>query len=239
MTNKKFLLISEDNKLYQNIINAIEGIGGQVQTISRLEKNDFAFSQKVFDFVFVDAEVSADTLSCIHMIRKDINFNSCPIFIFSDHLTDDESKKVVLMGADSVLSKNFDPLSLQLMVISFLRRRGSYIQDAESLRYGDVVIHPNDFTVEIKNNRYMLTRTEFNILHKLVSNPQCVISREDLAGCFPQSHDAKERTVDVHINSIRRKLGTWQRSVRTVRGKGYQFLLIEQQPPSHLRTLAI
>lgn len=128
------------------------------------------------------------------------------------------------LGADDYLTKPFSPRVLLARIKAVLRRQQGDNGPEATVVYDDVVIHPQRYEVRLGEQLVSLTATEFHILHFLARRPGWVFTRYQIVDAV-RGEDAEvtERSVDVHIAAIRRKLGDYRDLIETLRGVGYRF----------------
>ncbi len=135
-----------------------------------------------------------------------------------------EYDKVIALdtGADDYLAKPFGMMEMVSRIKAVLRR--CYPNSAKPvLRAGDLELNPSEHTVAIKGERVQLTLKEYDLLYKFMSNPGLVFTREQLlASIWGTDFIGETRTVDVHIGTLRTKLGPCGSYIETVRGVGYR-----------------
>lgn len=130
------------------------------------------------------------------------------------------------MGADDYVVKPFAPKLLVARVKAVLRRRsGTGLSGAaEGIRIGELEIHPGRHEVRVGQKLVDLTLTEFELLRLLSSRPGWVFTRYQIVdGVKGDDYPVTERSVDVQIVGLRKKLGDAGKLIETVRGVGYRF----------------
>jgi two-component system phosphate regulon response regulator PhoB len=126
------------------------------------------------------------------------------------------------LGADDYVVKPFSTRELTLRVKGVLKRLGGRKEEQKVLKHGDLVLNTDAHLVTIDGEKVELTLTEFKLLGELMTNRDRVRSRETLLNnVWGYSFDGYERTVDTHVQRLRRKLGNYGKMIKTVRGIGY------------------
>ena len=128
------------------------------------------------------------------------------------------------LGADDYLTKPFSPRVLLARIRAVLRRQHSEPVAADAvLTHGALVLHPGRHEVLVQGQPVVLTLMEFRMLHALAQRPGWVFTRNQLiAAAQGDDVSVTERSVDVHIVSLRRKLGASGEAIETIRGVGYR-----------------
>jgi two-component system alkaline phosphatase synthesis response regulator PhoP len=167
-----------------------------------------------------------DGLSVCQQLKADPLTKDIPIIIVS---AKEEESDVVLglgLGADDYVAKPFSPRELLARVKAVLRRSPAREKfDADRINFGDLVIDSTRHEVTVAENLVKLTATEFKILYQLASQPGRAFSREQLLNrVVGDGVVVVDRNIDVHIRSVRKKLGPCQDLIQTIRGIGYRFV---------------
>lgn len=156
-------------------------------------------------------------------LRQDPATSPIPILMLTAKAEEADRVLGLELGADDYVSKPFGVRELLARVKALLRRIDAAQQPAEILHAGEIVIDAGRRTVTVSGKVVPLTTTEFNLLQALASKRGRVLSREELISrARGEDVAVLDRTVDVHIASLRRKLGRYGERIETVRGVGYR-----------------
>ncbi len=124
-------------------------------------------------------------------------------------------------GADDYLTKPFSALELIARIKALLRR--SHTQGDLEMSFGDLKYSKTSHSVSISGESLHLTLKEFELLGLLMNSPNRVFTREELLEIVWGYNISGTRTIDIHINTLRSKLGKYGKCIKTIRGVGYQF----------------
>ncbi|MCE5243337.1 MAG: response regulator transcription factor [Syntrophobacteraceae bacterium] len=187
------------------------------------------------DYAIVVLDIMIPTISGFQVLQAIRSRSNIPVLMLTARGEDIDRIVGLEMGADDYLPKPFNPRELVARIRAILRRA---LPDSDAMAasmasektvLGDVEI---DIGVRLAfrgGKRLELTTVEFNLLEVLFRNAGRVVSREELArGALGRSLGMYDRSVDVHISSLRRKLGQHPggiERIRTVRGSGYLYAL--------------
>jgi DNA-binding response OmpR family regulator len=177
------------------------------------------------DLVVLDLMMPGmDGLQFCQRLRSDARTARMPLIMLTAKATEADRIVGLEMGADDYITKPFSPREVVARVKAVLRRIANQQEQPAVVRSGGLQIDLLGHEVTVDGSRVSLTATEFRILHLLVARPGRVFSRDEIiTGASTNDAAVFDRTVDVHIMSIRRKLGSAGEQIETVRGFGYKF----------------
>lgn len=158
-------------------------------------------------------------------IRKNPFARSVPIIMMTARGEEKDIVDGLEAGADDYICKPFSPRVLVARIKAVLRRKmDPYQSKMPALHIHGVAIHPGRHEVYVQNNPVNLTFTEFEVLSFLARRPGWVFSRSEIVkGVRGKEHPVTDRSVDVQILGLRKKLGPAGKYIETVRGVGYRF----------------
>lgn len=226
-------VIEDDENIRELIRAALASYGYQVEAFEAAEPalqnivNDRP-SLAIFDLMLP----GMDGLEAIEEIRKNPQVCNMPIIVLT--AKDKEFDKVIGLdrGADDYMTKPFSVLELAARVRSQLRRESAKEQQTSgSLKEGNLLICPETREVFINGNLIHLTLKEYELLKYLVENKTRVVTREQILNqIWGYEYEGESRTLDMHIRSLRQKLGDdGAEMIKTVRGVGYRFYSQEKE----------
>jgi len=216
------ILIAEDDQQIREALDRILRFEGYETVLAKdgaaaLE----AFDQHAPDAALLDVMMPfVDGLSVVRKLRD--RGNRTPILMLTARQETPDRVAGLDAGADDYLAKPFELDELLARVRALLRRTDH--SDSVTLTCGDLLVDPAKRLVTREGDTIELTRTEFDILHTLITNAEIVMSRSQLyETIWGYDFETNSKSLDVHIGYLRRKLedGDRARLVHTVRGIGY------------------
>ena len=163
-----------------------------------------------------------DGLSILKSLRKQPDTADIPVIMATAKGTEYDKVLGLDLGADDYLAKPFGMMEMVSRIRAVLRRSGAAAKE-EKLCMNELTLDPNSHTVRIAEQPIDLTLKEYELLHLFLEKPDRVFTREELLSAVWQSDYLGEtRTVDVHIGTLRTKLGAYGKCIKTVRGVGYR-----------------
>jgi two-component system response regulator ResD len=181
-----------------------------------------------FDLILLD--VMLPGIDGLEVCRRLREVSDTPIILLTARSGDSDKVVGLDLGADDYVVKPFSPRELMARIRALLRRGHPAGADEPVLVADGLVLDSNAVTVSVDDRPADLTASEFRLLHALMLRPMRVFSRDELIGVIHEGDDPGivDRTVDVHLGRLRRKLrdpAAQPRFIGTVRSVGYRFLL--------------
>ncbi len=217
--------VEDDDNIRGLTLYALRQQGIEAEGFSCDSEFKAAVARRVPDAVLLDIMLpDTDGLEIMRRLRSDQETATVPIMMLT--AKDAELDKVVALdgGADDYLTKPFSLMELTSRCRALLRRGGmSNAPVVDALSIDGIVLSPSHRTVSIDGREIKLTMREFDLLEYLMRKPGVVFSREALLqSVWGWDFDGGSRTVDVHVQTLRQKLGDHADRIETVRGVGYR-----------------
>ena len=163
-----------------------------------------------------------DGIEILKTLRASAATAEIPVIMASAKGTEYDKVLALDIGADDYLAKPFGMMEMVSRIRAVLRR-SSTADQKKSLCFGQIRMDPLSHTVYVADNRIELTLKEFSLLKLFLKHPGQVFSRDQLLEkIWSTDYVGETRTVDVHIGTLRTKLGPCADYIRTVRGVGYR-----------------
>ena len=163
-----------------------------------------------------------DGLKVLSKIRNRKELKTLPVILLTAKGTEYDKVIGLDTGADDYITKPFGIMELIARIKAILRRTDPYVL-SEEYSVGSLYVNPKKHIVKAGEKDVVLTYKEFELLCLLIESPGTVFTRDDiLKQIWGFAFDGESRTVDVHIRTLRMKLGSCGELIETVRGLGYK-----------------
>jgi DNA-binding response OmpR family regulator len=222
--NRTILVVDDDKKIVDLVALYLKRDGYSVLTAYDGQEALDVARRKQPDLVVLDLLLpELEGTDVCRLLRAE---SAVPIIMLTARSTDDDKLRGLDIGADDYMTKPFNPRELVARVRAVLRRSAPMEPPSDDIHYDDLTISFVRHEVTIGDRPANLTPTEFRLLEALVREPGRAFSRSELLDrAFGYNYEGVERTVDVHIMNLRRKIERepGRRYISTVPGVGYRF----------------
>lgn len=216
-------LLEDDDSIRKLVVYGLQSQGYQAQGFDRPSAFWKAMTQQMPELVLLDIMLpEEDGLEILKKLRNTSSTRKIPVIMLTAKNTEYDRVIGLDNGADDFISKPFGMMELVARVRAVLRRTEPATASKE-FRLDKLYVCPERHQVQVDGQDVVLTYKEFEILNLLLENQGLVLTRNTLMdkvwGC---ELDRENRTLDVHIRTLRSKLGEMGKYIETVRGIGYK-----------------
>lgn len=222
------IYVIEDDENIRNLLKiALEGFGYEAEAFETAEEGLAGIQTAIPDLAIFDWMLPGmDGITAIKKLRKSEATRQLPIIVLTAR--EKELDKVVGLdcGADDYMVKPFGVLELSARIRSLLRRSSRQMKEKELLSFGEIQINKKTREVIYGDKKVELTLKEYELLVYLMENQSRVVTRDELLNqIWGYEYDGETRTLDMHIRTLRQKLGEPGSScIKTIRGVGYRLV---------------
>ena len=227
MAGERILVIEDDEDIQELIRFNLEKEAYKVSCRGTAEDGIKSLAVKIPDLILLDLMLPGmDGLTACRRIRSEENTRQVPLIMVSAKGSEADVVTGLELGADDYITKPFSPRVLLARVRATLRRAGEPGDDGgEIMRRGDIEIDNLHHEVRLAGKPVELTLTEFRVLEALARRPGVVFTRYQIVDAVKgEDYPVTDRSVDVQIVGLRKKLKKYGRHIETVRGMGYRLM---------------
>lgn len=226
MAKKLILAIDDEKDILKLVQYNLEREGHQVLCAKTGEEGLEVARAKKPDLILLDLMLPGmDGLEVCKILRSNKDTRQIPVLMLTAKSSEVDQVLGLELGASDYITKPFSVKVLSARVKNALRNKEVKKEDAPTLRVGGFIIDRERRSLTVHGKPVSLTKLEFQLLSYLMQNHGKVFSRDQLlSGVWEGEAFVVDRTVDVHVRSIRQKLGKYRDQVETVRGSGYRFV---------------
>jgi len=225
MARERILVVDDEEDILELLDYNLSKEGYRVSRVTSGEKAVVEAKTGDPDLIILDLMLPGiDGLDVCRMLRTDPNTAKIPIIMLTAKGEEADVVTGLELGADDYITKPFSPRVLAARVKAVMRRNKTQpVGDSDTIAIHGITIDPGKHMVTVDNQSLDLTLTEFRILHYLSKRPGWVFTRYQIVeSARGEDSEVTDRSVDVHIVSLRRKLGQAGKYIDTVRGVGYR-----------------
>lgn len=217
------IYVVEDDKNISEIESyALKNAGHNVVECSNGKEFHKAVQDRIPDLILLDIMLpDEDGLEILTKLRSSPETRRVPVIMVTAKSSEIDKVKGLDMGADDYLTKPFGVMELISRVKALLRRSGG-MGEEKFIKVGELFIDDEKHAVYVSDKNVELTYKEYELLKYLAYNKGIVLTRDNLMDkIWSTDFEGESRTLDVHIKTLRQKLGVAGSYIRTVRNVGY------------------
>jgi two-component system, OmpR family, alkaline phosphatase synthesis response regulator PhoP len=216
--------VEDDPNIRDLVIYTLRQTGLEARGFSGADTFFSAMQEAAPEVILLDIMLPGeDGLSILKRLRASQQTCGIPVIMITARDTEYDTVVGLDAGADDYIAKPFGMMELVARVKAILRRTTAKV-DAESITVGELTVDNRRHVVTVSGEAVQLTLKEFELLRFLMENRGVAFTREKLLErVWDLGYGGGTRTVDVHVQTLRQKLGAASGKVETVRGVGYRF----------------
>jgi two-component system, OmpR family, alkaline phosphatase synthesis response regulator PhoP len=226
MSRERILVVDDEEDLLELVNYNLSREGYRVDTVGTGEAALASARKNLPDLIVLDLLLpNVDGLEVCRLLKSDPQTKAIPIIMLTAKSEESDMVTGLELGADDYMTKPFSPRVLLARIKAMFRRKAkATTTDEDAIRVRELLIHPGRHEVLIEGKPLDLTFTEFRLLQFLAKKPGWAYSRAQIVDAVKgEDYPVTERSVDVQVAGLRKKLGEFGHYVETVRGVGYRF----------------
>ena len=219
----KIFIVEDDENILQMESYALSNSGFETATFTCGADLTRALSSEIPDMIILDIMLPGeDGISILKRLRTDPKTKNVPVMMVTAKGTEIDKVKGLDAGADDYISKPFGILEFISRAKALLRRTAPKNQ-SNVLLYKEIVLNDETHEVTVNSKNIELTYKEFELLKYFIINKNIVLSRDKITQhVWGFDFEGESRTVDMHVKTLRKKLGGCGDHIKTVRNVGYK-----------------
>ena len=216
--------VEDDAGIRELVVYSLQNTGFESKGLENAEQLYENLKTEKPELILLDIMLpGGNGIDVLKKLRKDVTTRNIPIIMLTAKSTEYDKVIGLDSGADDYITKPFGIMELISRIKAVLRRSGSMEMNSYVYVYSGVVVDTKKHSVTVNGKPIVLTLKEFELLHLLMKNQGSVMTRDVLLErIWGYDFDGETRTIDVHIRTLRQKLGEMGSIIQTVRGVGYK-----------------
>ena len=215
--------VEDDSDIREIELYTLKSTGFEARGFENGKSMMAALSKERPDLIMLDIMLpDVDGVELLKEIRINPSTSDIPVIMATAKGMEYDKVQSLYMGADDYLVKPFGMMEMVSRIRAVLRR-ADHSHSKQEYRMGKLVLDENSHTVTLDEEKLSLTLKEYEILRLFLSRPGMIFTREQLfMSVWGEKLIGDSRTIDVHIRTLRQKLGPYGSKIETVRGVGYR-----------------
>ncbi len=221
------ICVEDEQNICELEVYTLQSVGMQAQGCGSGRELFALLEAQLPELIVLDIMLpDEDGVSILRRLRADARYKNIPVIMATAKGTEFDKVKGLDSGADDYIAKPFGMLEMVARIKAVLRRCSAPKEDEAArdvIRIGDLEVNQLEHKVSVAGSEVLLTLKEYELLKKFLQHPGIVFSRDKLLNdIWGYEFSGETRTVDVHIRTLRQKLGSAGELVETIRGVGYR-----------------
>ena len=219
------ILVVDDEKTLCDVLKLNLEIEGYNVDVAHSAEEALNMQLKAYSLILLDVMMEEMTgFEMVREMRKDESLSRIPVILCTAKDDEQDIVEGFMSGADDYIKKPFSMKELVLRVKSVLRRSAAKEEENSTIVYKTLVLDLKNMSCRIDGEEIQFTKKEFGIMKLLLSNSEKIFSRDEiLDAVWEEDVCVVDRTIDVNINRLRKKLGEYGNNIITKQGYGYGF----------------
>ena len=220
----KIWCIEDDENINNLITYALASQGFEAEGMTCFADMDKKLQESQPDLFLLDIMLpDTDGITILKKLKENSSTSDIPVIMLTAKNSEIDIVKALDLGAEDYITKPFGILEMVSRVKAVLRRCEKDKKSEDKLSFGMIVMDKERHRVTVDGETVELTLKEFSLLKLFLESPQRVLTRENIMDAvWGDSYVGESRTVDMHIKTLRQKLGSKGESIVTIRGVGYK-----------------
>ncbi len=221
---QKIYIIEDDDSIRDMVVYALKSAGFEAKGFEESHQLWAALSAAPPSLVLLDIMLpDEDGIAILQRLRQADATKNLPVIMLTAKGTEYDRIKGLDLGADDYITKPFSVMELISRIRAVLRRAGDASEKQREYQIDGIVLNTDKRTVLVQGREISLTYKEFELLFYLMLNEGVVLTRDKLLNeVWGFDYNGESRTVDMHIKSLRQKMGERGNRIITVRNVGYK-----------------
>ena len=215
--------VEDDSSIRDIEVYALTSVGFEAKGFEDGDSFWNALQTEQPELVILDVMLPGkDGVTLLKLMKDSDAFRDIPVIMATAKGSEYDKIQSLDLGADDYLVKPFGIMEMVSRVKAVLRRCKP-VKETKLLKLDGLVLNPDEHTVTVDGERVVLTYKEYELLHLVLSQPGIAFTREQLlSSVWNTEYLGETRTVDMHIRTLRQKLGEYGNMIETVRNVGYR-----------------